>query len=98
MDKHISFQHKESGVNLPLDYIRANKEKDIIIAQDIYGMKRHKYLVKDIPTNEDWEVNIHYFTREEMNLLSNNPLLTRDLMDRIFNITRRNFNERYGIC
>ena len=98
MEKHISFQHKASGVNLPLDYIKANKEKEIIITYDIYGINREKFKVKDIPVHEDWEVNIHYFTTEELNLLSNNPLLTRELMERVFNVTRRNLDERYKIC
>lgn len=69
LDKAIFFRNKKCNLTLPLDYIRANRDKEIIVLIDKFGMQRENYKVNEIPIHEDWEIEIHYFTHEDIRKL-----------------------------
>jgi hypothetical protein len=67
MKKYVVFRNKKTNLTLPMDYIIDNQDKIVVITHDMFGKERLQYNVKEIPFNEDWELEIHYFTDEDLN-------------------------------
>lgn len=88
LDKVIFFRNKKCNLTLPLDYIRANRDKEITVLIDEFGIQRENYKVYEIPLHEDWEVEVHYFTNEDIRRLHDGRDM-RNVIEKAIKLIRR---------
>lgn len=81
----VYYKHKETGLCVDIRYLKGNRDKEIMLLEDVRSMKKKKYQIREIPFSEDWEMKLYYFKPVEYNRLMIGDI-DKALNDKLLNL------------